>query len=296
MNTTKTFGIVAKPQDERAQRLSVETINWARGQGCSVIVDRETARHLAPGAVEPSQVVDRHEMSSQCQVLVVLGGDGTLISASRHPAASPPLVVGVNMGTLGFLTEITAEELFPTLEAVLNEAARVEPRAMLSARVVRQGKELLSYTALNDIVITKQAIARIFGLEFSVDGQFAAMIRGDGAIVSTPGGSTAYSLAAGGSIVHPSVDATLVTPICPHLLTWRPLVLPGAAELSFRTVMQPESGDGEVYLTLDGQEGVGLTNGDIVEIRKSKHFVKFVKSSSKNYFEILATKLKWANQ
>ena len=290
-----TIGIAAKTTQPIAHKLTRDLIDWIKDRGFSFLLDREIGTEIGLSKTNPELVVERNRLTTLCNPVVVLGGDGTLISVSRHPSKSSPIIVGVNIGTLGFLTEITVEELYPTLEKILVGKGNIEKRPLLKVKVVRHNKEVNQYLAINDVVITKQALARIFGLHLSVDKQFAALIRGDGAIVATPVGSTAYSMAAGGSIVHPQVDALLVTPICPHSLTSRPLVLPASSDINLKVASPLTSYNDEVHLTIDGQEGMQLHADDEVSVTTSEHSVFFAKSSSKSYFEILGTKLKWAN-
>lgn len=287
-------GIVAKATQPRAIELSLKLARWLSDRGVDCRVDRETALAKGMPNLPDAQLVDRNRLTAFCDPIVVLGGDGTLISVSRHAVKSCPRILGVNVGTLGFLTEVTVDELFPVLESVLNGTARLETRRLLSAEVIRNGALCAQYSAINDVVVGKEAIARIFGIELLIDGSLAAALRGDGVIVSTPGGSTAYSLAAGGSIVHPSVEALLVTPICPHSLTSRPLVVPGSSEVTLRVSPHQRSREGEVYLTIDGQEGMALESNDVIRVKTSDSSVRFVKSPSRNYFDVLGAKLKWA--
>ncbi|MCB0346336.1 MAG: NAD(+)/NADH kinase, partial [Bdellovibrionales bacterium] len=255
----------------------------------------DIASELSDAELGSAAIVDREKVAAGADIVVVLGGDGTLISASRFPSAKNPRIIGVNMGTLGFLTEITRDELFDILAQTIAGETRTEERSMLSVEVLRDKKVVREFAAMNDAVLTKQAIARIFSVDLLVDGEFAATLRGDGVIVATPGGSTAYSMAAGGSIVHPQVDAILVTPICPHSLTSRPLVLPGSASLTLKLHMRAPSQNGDVYFTVDGQDGMELAPSDQIRIKKSPHSVRFVKSPTRTYFDVLGTKLKWAN-
>lgn len=284
------LGIVAKARHPRAQQLTKELIEWLRARNLAFCVGDELARELSIEREVPT--LSRDQVVTGCSHVVVLGGDGTLISVSRYPSPTPPVVIGVNVGTLGFLTEITAEELLPVLEKTLAGQARVERRPLLSVTAVSRNGTRQSYHVINDAVLTKEALARLFNIELFVDGNFAATIRGDGLIVSTPGGSTAYSLAAGGSIVHPSVGALLVTPICPHSLTTRPLVLPDSSSVTLR--IATGGGAGAVFLTLDGQEGCELEDNDEVIITGSPYSVYFAKSPTRSYFDILAAKLHWA--
>lgn len=316
--------IAAKPDHPLSKKLSLELIAWLHQKNCKVFLDTELGELLAseisqtPHQVAAENIVDRSKLSKNAKLIIVLGGDGTLISVSRHPAEESPLVVGVNLGTLGFLTEITVDELWITLEQIFAGKAPSVRRSLLSVTVTRADRSIASYYALNDAVITKEAIARIFAIDLSVNGELASTIRGDGLIVSTPSGSTAYSLAAGGSIVHHQVDAVLVTPICPHSLTSRPLVLPGSSRIGMkihgssqirRTLDKPlpkveKSSEhvseskkqhelNGVYLTIDGQEGLELLYGDEVLVTASSKSVCFVRSPSRSYFQVLGTKLQW---
>ncbi|MCL4129663.1 UNVERIFIED_CONTAM: hypothetical protein GTU68_029986, partial [Idotea baltica] len=224
----KTIGIIAKVAHPEAKPLATELIGWLKKRSLNFVIEQNTVDSLGLGDVNS---VAREELSSSAGIIVVLGGDGTLISVCRHPSPLTPTIIGVNLGTLGFLTEVVPEELFIALDNVLEDKAKLEERHLFECRVVRNGAELTTMHALNDVVITKQALARIFALEVLIDDERAATVRGDGIILATPAGSTAYSLAAGGSIVHPQVKALLMTPICPHSLTSRPLVLPATCEL-----------------------------------------------------------------
>ncbi len=231
-------------------------------------------------------------MSQWVDLLIVLGGDGTLLSAVRYLQGERVPILGVNLGGLGFLTEITLEELYPVLERTLEGKIETEKRMKLSATVIRQGKKEGEYTVLNDVVISKTVLARIIHLRNSVNGVYVTTYRGDGVIISTPTGSTAYSLAAGGPIVHPSMDSVLITPICPHTLTNRPLLIPERATVEFTL----ETEESDVRLTLDGQVSYALLPFDRVVITKAKSHVFFIKSPFKDYFEILRTKLKWGER
>ena len=289
-----TVGIVAKPSNRRALELTRKLIAELSSKGIPFLLDESTAGGLGDAQQAAAGVVPREQLTAKANTIVVLGGDGTLISVSRHPADPPPVVIGVNAGRLGFLTEVTADEMLETVHAVLEGKARLETRFLLSATVTRGGKEVAQYTAVNDVVVTKEALARIFEVGLQVNDELATNIRGDGVIVSTPGGSTAYSLGAGGSIVHPQVEAILITPICPHSLTSRPLVIPGKSTVKLLVSPGVDSESNSVYLTIDGQTGMALRSGDEIRVTTSPHSVCFAKSPSKGYFEILGTKLKWA--
>jgi len=288
----QTIGIVAKPKSERALELARQLIQWVEAKKIPYYLGEELVETLGSGA--EVGVASRSEITSHCNPVVVLGGDGTFISVSRHPGKSPTTIIGVNVGTLGFLTEITADEMLKTVESVLSGEAEIEERNLLEVKLIRAGKTIAEYFALNDAVLTKEALARIFAVECNVDGQFATVVRGDGLVVSSRSGSTADSVAAGGSIVHPQVDALLITPISPFSLTTRPLVVPGKSRINLQLPESNGEGGQEVHLTVDGQTGSPLQGGDLIEVTTSKRSVRFAKSPSKNYFQILATKLKWA--
>jgi NAD+ kinase len=222
----------------------------------------------------------------------VLGGDGTLLSVAREMGARQIPILGVNLGSLGFLTDVALKDLYSTLEAILAGEAAIDPRMMLEAELVRKGESVASGIVLNDVVITKGAIARIIELAVEVNKQFVAVVRADGLIVSTPTGSTAYSLAAGGPILYPNLDAIILTPICPHTLTYRPVVIPDQAEIEL-TLRGTSS---EVYVTFDGQSALLLHPGDVVLARKSRYSVKLLSLRDKNYFQVLRHKLRWAER
>jgi len=233
-------------------------------------------------------VVSSREVAATADVLVVLGGDGTLLAAS-HLVDRPVPVLGVNFGSLGFLTEITMAELYPTLEGVLGGDYRFEERRMLRARVQQRDTPDTTGDVLNDVVVTKAALSRIIELDVAVDGLFVSAFRADGLIVSSPTGSTAYNLAAGGPILHPTLDAVVLTPICPHMLTNRPLVVSDRSSIEVRLRAGRES---DAHLTLDGQRGFPLRGGDVVTVTRSPRTIRLVKAQ-RDYFEVLRTKLKW---
>lgn len=285
-------GIVAKVSHPDAENLCLALLSWLKERSLPFLVEHDTASALELTGVPHEARVAREEMSTHCEIIVVLGGDGTLISVCGHPSPTPPTIVGVNLGTLGFLTEVTPSELFLTLEQVLDKTAVIKKRILFDCQVYRENEVQAQFSAINDVVITKQALARIFALEVLIDDEPAAVVRGDGVIVATPAGSTAYSLAAGGSIVHPEVSAVLLTPICPHSLTSRPLILPGSSTV--RLQLLNHTSENEVYLTVDGQTGMALTPKDSVYIQRSERHILVATSPSKSYFEVLNTKLKWA--
>lgn len=293
---THTIGIVANTNKKQSWSLTKELLDWIKKRNLDYRIDSEIAEALNLREKESEKIIPRNQMTSACTEIVVLGGDGTYISVSRHPAKTPPCIIAVNLGTLGFLTEITVDEVFETLAAVLDKKAVSEERFLLEAKVVRKNSAIATFHAINDIVITKEALARIFSVELSVNHRHAADVRGDGLIVATPSGSTAYSLAAGGSIVHPRVPALLVTPIAPHSLTSRPLVLPADAQLGLTLSSVGRNEQDKVFLTIDGQEGMALSSSDEVHIRTSEFSVFIAKSPSKTYYQVLTSKLKWGSQ
>jgi NAD+ kinase len=289
MDPVNRFGIVVKPNKPNAIALAEEIISWLQERKAQVLVDEGLASRISHPLTFP-----RKEMSSRIDCLIVLGGDGTLLSAARDMAAGPAQVpiLGVNLGGLGFLTEITLEEVYSVLENILQGKIIVEKRMRLRAEVFRQEREVGSFSVLNDAVITKSVLARIINLRNQINGVYVTTYRGDGVIISTPTGSTAYSLAAGGPIVYPAMDSILITPICPHTLTNRPLLIPDRAAIEFLL----ESEESDVTLTLDGQVGLPLCPFDRVVITKAAEPVLFIKSPFKEYFEILRTKLKWGER
>lgn len=291
--TKMIIGIVAKLNHPKAKPLTKSLISYLTKKKIDFVLDEETSQ-LAK--IDPRKILPRDGLTKVCKIIIVLGGDGTLISACRHPSNLSPTIIGVNLGTLGFLTEITSNEIFKVLELTLSKKIKTERRQLFKIEVTRNKQKLKTYYAINDVVITKEALARIFSVEIRINGEFAANLRGDGVIVATPNGSTAYSLAAGGSIVHPQVDAVLITPICPHSLTSRPLVLPGNSTIELQLSPENKTKINPVFLTIDGQDGMELNQKDSIEVTCSKYSVNFVKSPVRTYFQILATKLKWANQ
>jgi NAD+ kinase len=282
------IGIVVKPNKPEAEPVLQRLVAWLRERGRQVMLDQE-AMAIFPGAADS---LPRTEVVGWSDLVIVLGGDGTILSVARLMGAREVPILGVNLGGLGFLTEITLDEVIPTLEAVLRNEFDVSRRLTLTARVLRGETPLASFEALNDAVITKTALSRIVDLETHVNGEYVATFRADGLIVSTPTGSTAYCLAAGGPIIYPTLPAMLIIPICPHTLTNRPLVIPDSAVVE---IIQGSAGE-EVHLTVDGQVGVALRYRDVVSLRRSGRTVALIKSPKLNYFELLRTKLKWGER
>ena len=284
----KRIGIAIKPNKPEAGPVLRELVTWLRMRGCEVLLDQEGAS-ISP---EAGPGLARIEVVSRADLVIVLGGDGTLLSVARLLGRREVPILGVNLGGLGFLTEVSLDELFPTLEAVLRNEFALTRRLTLSARVLRAGEVIASLEALNDAVITKMALSRIVELETHVNGEYVATFRADGLIVSTPTGSTAYCLAAGGPIIYPTLPALLIIPICPHTLTNRPLVIPDA---SIVEIIQGSPAE-DVHLTVDGQVGVALRHRDVVALQRSDRTIALVKSPKLNYFQLLRTKLKWGER
>lgn len=263
-----------------------ELITWLEQRRIVPLVEAHFARHLGRSGVTSEEIPDLADMA------VVLGGDGTLISAARLLGGREIPILGVNLGSLGFLTEVTLDELYPALEACLGGDYRVSERMMLAATVERGDDIVFSHRVLNDAVINKGALARIVDMESLVNGHYLTTYKADGLIISTPTGSTGYCLSANGPIVHPDLECLTITPICPHTLTNRPIVLEASAEVTIRLISKNE----DVYLTLDGQVGMELKCGDIIRVRRAEHRTRLVMSRSKDYFEVLRTKLKWGER
>jgi NAD+ kinase len=284
----KRLGIVAKTDRDEARTVVPQLLDWCAARGIQPILEKETAG-VCPQAT--CGVVGRSELPSHSDLLLVLGGDGTLLSMARMVGDLGVPILGVNLGGLGFLTALTLDELFPALEAYLRDELVIEERMLLEARVYRQGERLGEYAALNDVVITKSAMSRIIRLEVAVDGDFATGYRADGLILSTPTGSTAYCLSAGGPIVFPTMDAVVLTPICSHTLTNRPIVLPATQRISITLLT-----DQDVMLTLDGQVGFALKANDTVEVRRAAARTRLLRVPQKHFFSVLRTKLKWGER
>jgi NAD+ kinase len=287
-------GLVAKHNLDAAGGVLAELAGWLDARNVHTVFETETAAlvGLPPGRPTSS----RDELPRECDLIVVLGGDGTLIGMANRIAQARVEVpiLGVNFGSLGFLTEITLGELYESLESVLEGSALIDERMMLRARTIRRNVVYEERIVLNDVVLTKAALSRIIELAVTVGKQPVMRVRADGLIIATPTGSTAYNLAAGGPIVQPAVDAMLLTPIAPHMLTNRPLVLPGASELRVEPIM--DGSHDEVFVTFDGQSGHALQAEDVVEIRKADRPMQLVRAPKRTYFEMLRQKLKWGER
>lgn len=283
--TFQTIGILSRPRREQLTVVVPPLLKWLEARGLRAVIDEETAAALPVGSKGQS----RPAVADASQLLLVLGGDGTMLAAARLAAPRKIPILPINMGSLGFLTSFTLDELYPSLEETLAGHSSISQRVMLHAELVRAGSAIESQSALNDVVIHKGALARMIQLELSINSDFVCRYRADGLIVSSPTGSTAYSLSAGGPIVHPAVEAFIITPICPHTLSDRPLVV-----RDYCCVEIKMNGDAEsVYLTLDGQRGVPLQPTDILRVTPAKEQLLLIQPPKKPYFEILRSKLKW---
>lgn len=292
----RNVGIISKPRKENIAAVVPRLLEWLRARNLGVFYDKETAECIAPGGPEVPPAVSkaepREDLPSKTDMIILLGGDGTLLAAARAMGDSKVPILPVNLGGLGFLTSVPLEELYSVLEEVLAGNHRISERVLLQAEVLRDGKVIERQRALNDAVLNKGALARIIDLELLIDGGYVCSYKADGLIVSTPTGSTAYSLAAGGPIVYPVLDAFVITPICPHSLTNRPLVVPD----TMRIEIDFHGGDESVFLTIDGQVGIELKEGDRIAIRKVENKLRVIRPMKKTYFHILRNKLKWGGR
>jgi len=287
MDGIRTIGIIAKPDVDRARTIVPALIDWCDRHNIEVRVDETTATY-AFGL----RSVARDLVPDGCQLVVVLGGDGTLLSAARAIDGRDIPLFAVNLGGLGFLTAITVEEIFPELERALRGEHRVGLRRLLDCQVYR-GEEVISqYEALNDVVIATSALARMLDLDAWVDQQYVCRYKADGLIVATPTGSTAYSLSAGGPIIFPSVGALCLTPICPHMLTNRPVLVADTSVIRIHN----RAGDNQAYLTIDGQVGEPLKEGDQVSCRMSEKALHLIRPPRMRFFDVLRAKLKWGER
>lgn len=288
-------GIAANPNNEKSSRIACELVSWLKGRSIEYRIDSSIVERMPAGSYELSWVINRQDLAIHCDPIVVLGGDGTLLSVCRHACSHAPIVIGVNVGRLGFLAEIDIGQMYDTLDRALLGNLNTNLRRLLEVQIIRDKELFALYHAVNDAVITKEALARIFELEIAMDNEPATIMRGDGLIIATSVGSTAYSLAAGGAIVHPSLEAVLVTPICPHPLSVRPIVMPGSSHVSVRICSHYYNASNSVLLTIDGQEGTRVQDGDVIMATLSSRAVRLAPSPSLNYFEILTNKLRWGD-
>ncbi len=281
------IGLVVKRQETRARAVVDQLFDWTAERGIEILVDSRDAAAPRPGATLPPE-----RLVEQADMLVVLGGDGTMLGAARLVAGRGTPVLGVNFGTLGYLTEFTDADLFPALEEIVRGDYATDPRVMIDCAIERRGRAVERAIALNDVVINTSALARILEIDCWIDGKFVTYYRADGLIVSTPTGSTAYNVSAGGPILMPSMGAFVLNPICPHTLSNRPLVVPDTVAIDLK--LRP-TGE-EVTLTIDGQIGFKLAVNDHILLRKSAATFNVVTPRDRNYFEVLRNKLRWGGR
>jgi NAD+ kinase len=283
-------GVVVKRHQPDALQTLCRLTEWLNERGISLLgtpeIERERIEHETGCSV---QIVEQDELAASVDLMLVLGGDGTMIATARMVGDTDVPVIGVNYGGLGYLAEFRVEELFDALESILKGEFKLEQRVMLAVELIRGNDHVSGNRVLNDVVINKSALARIIEIEAYLNQQFVNSFRADGLIVSTPTGSTAYNLSAGGPVIYPSMNAIVITPICPFTLSNRPIVVPDDAEIELR-LKTPEE---EVALTLDGQVGFPLKVEDRVIIRKSRTTFNLVQPMNRNYFEVLRDKLRW---
>jgi NAD+ kinase len=286
MESRKKIGIICKRATLEPAEILKDFLPWLRNKGYEAFVDLETAQRLN------MEGFDQQQIPGLSDVVIVLGGDGTMLRAARFIGDKGVPILGINLGGLGFITEVSKTELFDAVDKVLSGHCSVEERIMLAASVYRNGECVSDFIVLNDVVINKGALARIIDLETYISGTYVTTFKADGMIVSTPTGSTAYCLSAGGPILYPTLNAIVLTPICPHTLTNRPIVLPD--DFSIQFTMRSESED--VFLTLDGQIGFELQKNDTVEVKKAGFTTKILIPCERDYFQILRAKLKWGER
>jgi NAD+ kinase len=280
--------IISKPQKEELYQLLPNLVLWMKAHDLEPILDPVSGSYAQQARIAP-----RHQMPAEApDLVIVLGGDGTLLSAARVFAKTETPILSVNLGSLGFLTETRLADLYTTLDGWCNNCYTTDSRSMLHSELWRDAELFAEHEALNDVVVAKGAIARMGDFRISLDGQLAATFRADGVIVSTPTGSTAYSLAANGPILVPNVDALIVTPVCPHLLTLRPIVVRGDTNIAVNLVGVPD----QTFLTIDGQEAILMKVGDELHCRRSVHTVKLVRLGATGFFDVLRSKLKWGER
>jgi NAD+ kinase len=291
------IGIVAKMRLQAAAEHLVRVAAWLESRHIEPVFDTDSAALARSVGGSPRyEVLDKDQLPSQVDMVLVLGGDGTLLGmAGRIGRAGLDIpILGVNFGSLGFLTEVTLPEMYPSLEAAINGTSEIEQRMMLRVRVYRNAECVADRVVLNDVVVTQGALSRIIDLSVSVDGEFMMRVRADGIIVATPTGSTAYNLSSGGPILHPHVDAVSITPIAPHTLTYRPVVVSGSSEIRIQPFTHGE-GD-EVFATFDGQWLLPLRSAHTVSVRRAEKPLRLIRASSRGYFHVLREKLKWGER
>jgi NAD+ kinase len=288
---SKTLGIIANKRKPDIGELVAGLCSWLRGRDVKVVVWDDLGDLLSVGELRPIE-----DVAGQSDIVVALGGDGTLLRAARAVGDQMTPILGVNIGSLGFLTEVTVDEMYEALEEILTDGYRFEDRMNVDAVVLRGGEEAGRFTALNDMVINKGALSRVFGMKVAIDCDYLATYTADGLIVSTPTGSTAYSLSAGGPIVNPAMEAIIATPICPHTLAIRPMILAPTQELSVDlSAGHSPQDEPEIKLTVDGQVGFELRPGDRIVFTISKRKTRLVLSGYRTFYEVLRGKLKWGD-
>lgn len=283
----KSVAIISKPWKQELAGILPGLLAWLHERGYTVYMDEETAHYTNGEQVVPRE----HIGEKRPDFALVLGGDGTLLSAARAVAHEGVPILAVNLGSLGFLTEVPLSELYDALDLFDQNSCPVEVRSVLDCQLMRGGERISQNFALNDVVVNKSAISRLVEFDLFIDGNFVFLYKADGVIIATPTGSTAYSLAAGGPVLMPSVDAFVVTPVCPHSLTHRPLVVTQDSEIELRI----ETGSEQAFLSIDGQVGVPVRQGDQVLCRRAAHKVKLLRMR-RTFFDVLRTKLKWGER
>ncbi|MBU4312614.1 MAG: NAD(+)/NADH kinase [Candidatus Omnitrophica bacterium] len=281
----KKIGVIANPEKKKVSIVTQELITWLKKRKKKVLLDSDIAKAIGRGDLACS----KEELPAQVDLLIVLGGDGTLLSVARVIGMRRVPILGVNLGGLGFLAETTIKELYKTLEYIFAGKYQIEQRVMLNASIQRRGKIIEAHNALNDVVVSKGALSRILKLKVFIGDKYITTYMSDGLIISTPTGSTAYSLSAGGPVVSPDVEAIILTPICPHTLSNRPLIISKNNKLYIEIGFDSK----EVSLTIDGQVGVQLYPGDKVLVKKAASRIKLITHYDTDYFQILRRKLKW---
>jgi NAD+ kinase len=287
-------GVVARKDLHGAATVLAEIAGGLQARGIQTVFDTDTA--VLAGVPKDWPIATRDDLPKYVELIVALGGDGTLLGmANRIAQAGVDIpILGINFGSLGFLTEVTLEEVLPALQATIDGTAPIDRRMMLRGKVLRGGTVVGERLALNDIVVNRGSMSRIVDMEISAGGEPITHVRADGLIVTTPTGSTAYNLAAGGPIVHPDVDALVLTPIAPHTLSFRPIVLPASLEICIKPLV--EGGSHELYATIDGQHGVTLDAGDEVVVTRAEARMALVRGQTRTYFDVLRQKLKWGQR
>jgi len=282
----KKVGIICKKGRNEPLDILREFVPWLKNKGYEVFLEPEAS------AILGMEGFSRTQIPLLVDIIIVLGGDGTMLNVARVIGDKGIPILGINLGGLGFITEVNKDEIYAAVEKVLSGSCTVEERIMLTAFVHRHDERIASFTVLNDVVINKGALARIIDLETYVNNSYVTTFKSDGLVISTPTGSTAYSLAAGGPILYPTLNSIILTPICPHTLTNRPIVLPD--DRTIEVTLKSDSED--VFLTLDGQVGFSLRRGDTIEIKKSESTIKLLMPCERDYFKVLRTKLKWGER